>query len=349
MARKYGGLQGEKLTPSASTAPGSWVAPTEASREKSVGKWPISLPPGSPVQPVGSVVFALTSGVVDTALDSNTWLVADGSNILITEYSDLFEVIGDKFGGDGIVNFNLPKCFDGHIYFKGTTTSGIYPLGSGTLGEGHIHTWRGYRSNTGPDRNRTGNEQAAAAGPSIVVHASTTFGGIQNELRKREFVPIICSATTSSPVGSVVPFLWPGGSGELLSWPTSILIASGQDVSRTTYSNLFSLVGTHYGSGDGSTTFTLPDLRGLFLSGSRQDYSDGFQPSGVIPGSGFLPDCFTTHYHLFEGGNWTGQQGGASQESRTNQATTPQSGISNGLADSESRADNISVIWTIIP
>jgi len=40
----------------------------------------------------------------------------------------------------------------------------------------------------------------------------------------------------------------------------------GQAVSRTTYSALFSLISTTYGTGDGSTTFNLPDCRGRFIA-----------------------------------------------------------------------------------
>jgi microcystin-dependent protein len=36
----------------------------------------------------------------------------------------------------------------------------------------------------------------------------------------------------------------------------------GQAISRVTYASLFSLIGTTYGGGDGSTTFNLPDVRG---------------------------------------------------------------------------------------
>jgi hypothetical protein len=36
----------------------------------------------------------------------------------------------------------------------------------------------------------------------------------------------------------------------------------GQAISRTTYATLFALIGTTYGTGDGSTTFNMPDLRG---------------------------------------------------------------------------------------
>lgn len=43
--------------------------------------------------------------------------------------------------------------------------------------------------------------------------------------------------------------------------PTGYLLCQGQAVSRTTYSDLYNIISTKYGSGDGSTTFNLPDLR----------------------------------------------------------------------------------------
>lgn len=50
-----------------------------------------------------------------------------------------------------------------------------------------------------------------------------------------------------------------------MSWaPAGWLKCNGAAVSRTTYARLFSWLGTLYGAGDGSTTFNLPDMRGLF-------------------------------------------------------------------------------------
>lgn len=49
--------------------------------------------------------------------------------------------------------------------------------------------------------------------------------------------------------------------------PNGWLKCNGQAVSRTTYAALFAAIGTIYGSGDGSTTFNLPDLRGEFVRG----------------------------------------------------------------------------------
>lgn len=56
-------------------------------------------------------------------------------------------------------------------------------------------------------------------------------------------------------------------SGVLQQWTTAVapqgyLLCQGQAISRTQYANLFAAIGTTYGTGDGSTTFNLPDLRG---------------------------------------------------------------------------------------
>ncbi len=51
------------------------------------------------------------------------------------------------------------------------------------------------------------------------------------------------------------------------SAPSGWLLCFGQAVSRSTYSSLFAIIGTTYGTGNGSTTFNLPDLRGKTIAG----------------------------------------------------------------------------------
>lgn len=53
--------------------------------------------------------------------------------------------------------------------------------------------------------------------------------------------------------------------------PSGWLKANGAAVSRTAYADLFAVIGTTFGVGDGSTTFNLPDLRGEFV----RAWSDG--------------------------------------------------------------------------
>jgi microcystin-dependent protein len=58
-------------------------------------------------------------------------------------------------------------------------------------------------------------------------------------------------------------------------------------VSRTTYANLFAAIGTAHGSGDGVTTFTLPDYRGRFLRGVDEGAGrDPDAPSRTAPSPG---------------------------------------------------------------
>lgn len=57
--------------------------------------------------------------------------------------------------------------------------------------------------------------------------------------------------------------------------PAGWLICDGSAVSRTTYSALFTRLGTVYGAGDGSTTFNLPDLAGRFAFGADSGHDRG--------------------------------------------------------------------------
>lgn len=55
------------------------------------------------------------------------------------------------------------------------------------------------------------------------------------------------------------------------SAPSGWLKCNGAAISRTTYASLFAAIGTTWGAGNGSTTFNVPDLRGLFLRGWADD------------------------------------------------------------------------------
>jgi microcystin-dependent protein len=72
-------------------------------------------------------------------------------------------------------------------------------------------------------------------------------------------------------------------------------VCDGSAVSRTTYANLFSVIGTTWGVGDGSTTFNIPDLRGVKLRG--KDGGKGLDPDrasrGAIQAGTFTLSCTT--------------------------------------------------------
>lgn len=65
----------------------------------------------------------------------------------------------------------------------------------------------------------------------------------------------------SVPIGGLIDFAGTSAPN------SSFVFPYGQAISRTTYSTLFGLTSTAYGTGDGSTTFNLPDLRGRIIAG----------------------------------------------------------------------------------
>ena len=85
-------------------------------------------------------------------------------------------------------------------------------------------------------------------------------------------------APGGEPVGSIIA--WGGSTANI---PSNFRLCDGQALSRTTYSDLFSKLGTIHGSGDGSTTFNIPDLRDKFIVGA-QGGGDTTYP-GLSPGA----------------------------------------------------------------
>jgi len=87
------------------------------------------------------------------------------------------------------------------------------------------------------------------------------------------------NANALVPAGGVIPFA--GASA-----PTGFLLCDGSAISRSTYSTLFSAISTTYGTGDGSSTFNVPDLRGRVVAG--QDDMGGSSANRLTDQTGGL-------------------------------------------------------------
>ncbi|MGH6791578.1 MAG: phage tail protein [Methyloceanibacter sp.] len=79
------------------------------------------------------------------------------------------------------------------------------------------------------------------------------------DIRRGQFSPSP-AAESPIPISTVLDFAGP-------TPPANCLLTFGQAVSRTTYSDLFAAIGTTYGSGNGVTTFNVPDTRGRVTAG----------------------------------------------------------------------------------
>lgn len=95
-----------------------------------------------------------------------------------------------------------------------------------------------------------------------------------------------------------------GKPGMVTSWagshtnvPTGWMLCDGSAISRATYADLFAVIGTNFGSGDGSTTFNLPNYHDYWLIGAPSSLSTAPNPSGV-PGS-WVSTSGTSFYNSF--------------------------------------------------
>ena len=89
---------------------------------------------------------------------------------------------------------------------------------------------------------------------------------------------LISGATlwADAPIGAINAY---GGATAPNGW----LLCQGQAISRTDYAELFAVIGTAYGSGDGSTTFNVPDFRDKFLEGASTTNPVGTEKSAGLP------------------------------------------------------------------
>jgi len=139
--------------------------------------------------------------------------------------------------------------------------------------------------------------------------------------------------------------------GTILPWstgsvPTGFLECDGAAVSRTTYSTLYGVVGTTYGTGDGSSTFNLPNLADnvpMGKSGTKALASTGgantVAASGTVGGSTANATLSTaqlaSHSHSFTtitsfGSHFSAQSTGSSNGGNQVTANTQSSGSGQG-------------------
>jgi microcystin-dependent protein len=95
-----------------------------------------------------------------------------------------------------------------------------------------------------------------------------------------------------APIGGIMQY---AGS----SAPTNWVLCDGSAISRATYADLFTALSTTYGSGDGSTTFNVPDLRGRIAvgKGTNADVDALGENDGVA-----VADRTPKHYHTLTTG-----------------------------------------------
>jgi microcystin-dependent protein len=106
---------------------------------------------------------------------------------------------------------------------------------------------------------------------ALIVHDGSTAGGFE-----------------IMPSGSIIAF--GGAAAPDAGW----LLCAGADISRSTYARLFAVIGTAYGTGDGSSTFGLPDLRDRVLLGKGTNNGTVGTETGSAAASSVITNATNT-------------------------------------------------------
>ena len=277
-----------------------------------------------------------TGATTEAGARNNLIAAKSGANTDITSLGSLMDntISGDKVDGGTISNFTSTGIDDNSAATAMTIdTSGNVGLGT-TVPQSSLDV--------------AGEVRIGSTG---VTCTASNAGGLRYVSGSLE----VCDGTqwaqvggsqNSNPAGEVRSFA-------TATCPAGWLNANGQVVSRTTFTELFSAVGETYGSGDGSTTYKVPDYRGYFLRG--WDQGRGADPDSATRGDrgdGTLGDNIGTiqtgqiqsHAHSYTRGYLSvhGHRGGG------NGIVVAQGTAStSGAGGLETRPININVLYCI--
>lgn len=152
--------------------------------------------------------------------------------------------------------------------------------------------------------------------------------------------------TNDLPAGVYFPF-----AGEIA--PIGFLKCDGRAYSRSQYAKLYAAIGTRYGAGDGSTTFQVPDLRGVVPRGL--DDGRNLDPGRVL--GSYQDDMLKSHRHLngmadkdnsfVYGMTDQDMPGLATMQVENNNGIIPYQGYTSYTGGAETRMKNIACLYII--
>ena len=223
------------------------------------------------------------NGVVDEA--RNQVLVLAGAltatrNLIAPLVEKTYLVKNSTTGGQSVqiigssgLGVTIPNGITTYVYCDGIN---FYNALSGSVGNFTINgnlavtgseTITGTLGVTGATSLTTGSISGIMTAPTAAAGTNTT-----------QIATTAFALANGAPTGSLI--MWSTASA-----PSGYLLCDGSAVSRTTYAALFGVISTTFGSGDGSTTFNLPDYRGkspLGVSGSYALASTGGSADAIV-------------------------------------------------------------------
>jgi microcystin-dependent protein len=232
--------------------------------------------------------YTLTNlnGVLDEA--RNMVLVVQGTNSAIYQViaplnqPKMYVISNQTTGGYAITIgassgaiISIPNGTTAQVYTDGTN---FYSAQTGSAGDFKINGNLTVTGNTTEVGTLTAanltvtNNASFAVGPTA---PTATTGTNTTQLATTAFVNASIAANPSTVSGAIL--MWPTASA-----PSGYLLCDGTAVSRTTYATLFALFGTTFGTGDGSTTFNLPNYTNRMPYGTTVGATGGSADAVVV-------------------------------------------------------------------
>jgi microcystin-dependent protein len=213
-------------------------------------------------------------------INSSTAITAGGSSgngVLVSSTANFGTFFGSGAPTISAARGSIYLRSDGPPYYNvdGATTWASLASGSGTVNGGTINqlAWYAGTGSTVSGLATANSSVLVTSGGGVPSLGTTLPNGItgttqaaldnSTKLATTAYSDGAVSAglALAVPIGVCLPY--GGSSAPNSQW----LLAYGQAINRTTYAGAFAIYGVAFGSGDGSTTFNLPDLRGRVAAG----------------------------------------------------------------------------------
>ena len=314
-----------------------------------------------------SVIGDTDTGFYFPAANSAT-LVCGGVSVLAATSSGVTFPLGVTFAGNQTVTGNLTVNGNTTIGNAGTDTLSVVATGTFTGNQTFNGTATFTSTVTVPDHSFVNAKLATVATATLKGRVGAGTGHVQDltgtqattlldavvgdsgsggtkglvpapaagDAAAARFLSAAGTFAAAVPVGSVTMYAANAA-------PTGWLECSGAAVSRTTYAGLFAAIGTVFGSGDGSTTFNLPQMQGEFARG--WDNGRGVDPARAFGSA--QADELEAHVHSV-------QPPAASGEAGSGLTTTGSGGVETITAydtastgGTETRPRNIALMFII--
>ncbi len=286
----------------------------------------------------GTTVWtATTSGVTFPVAVTYTSITVSGAFVANGDVT-LGNAAGDALTVNATGTFAGNQTFNGTATFTSTVTVPDASFSNAKLANMATQTIKGRTTaGSGAPEDLTATQATAILNPFTGDSGSGGVKGLvpapaAGDAGRRAFLLSDGTWATAVPVGSVI-------NHAAETAPTGWLECDGSAVSRTTYAALFAVIGTVFGTGDGSTTFNVPDLRGEFVRG--WDDTRGVDPARAFGSA--QADEFESHTHTVS----------AQQDDTPNTAIASGSGVqtatvtTSATGGTETRPRNIALLYII--